>query len=141
MSWQRLGFSKAKGGMGFRDLRCFNKALLAKQGRRFLHNLRSLAGQILKAKYFSRSSFLKAELGGRPSYAWRNIISSSDLINEDFVWRLGNGSDVRIWGDKWFPQPTTYIVQFSPKLGIITLNPPDLSTVWRFTPQCIKIGT
>jgi hypothetical protein len=104
MSWQRFGFSKAKGGMGFRDLRCFNKALLAKQGRRFLHNLRSLAGQILKAKYFSRSSFLKAELGGRPSYVWRNIISSSDLIKEDFVWRLGNGRDVRIWGDKWFPQ-------------------------------------
>jgi hypothetical protein len=27
------------------------------------------------------------------------------------------------------------------KIGIITLNPPDLSTVWRFTHQCTKIGT
>jgi hypothetical protein len=32
MSWKRLGVSKSKGGMGFRDLRGFNLALLAKQG-------------------------------------------------------------------------------------------------------------
>jgi hypothetical protein len=116
MSWQRLGFSKTKGEMGFRDLRFFNKDLLAKQGWRLLHNPHSLAGQILKAKYFSRSSFLEAQLGGWPSYAWRSIMSSSDLIKEECVWRFGNGSDVRILGDKWFPQPTTYGIQSPPNL-------------------------
>jgi hypothetical protein len=30
MSRERLGLSKAQGGMGFSDLVCFNKALLAK---------------------------------------------------------------------------------------------------------------
>jgi hypothetical protein len=39
-------------------LRCFNKALLAKQGLRLIHNPSSLAGQILKARYFLRESFL-----------------------------------------------------------------------------------
>jgi hypothetical protein len=91
MSWKKLGFSKAKGSMGFRDLRSFDLALLATQGWRLLHNPNSLAGQILKAKYFPRATFLEANLGRRSSFAWRSIFSSKGMLHEGLIWRIGNG--------------------------------------------------
>jgi hypothetical protein len=73
MSREKMGRSKSVGGMGFRDLVLFNKAMLAKQGWRFLQNPTSLTAQIFKAKYYPRGDFLGATLGNRHSYAWRSI--------------------------------------------------------------------
>jgi len=55
---------------------------------------------ILRAKYFPYSSFLEASLGSCPSYAWRSIFSASDLLKQGLVWRVGNGANINIWGDR-----------------------------------------
>lgn len=49
VSRKRLCMAKLEGGMGFRDLSAFNKALVAKQGWRILTQPRSLMARILKA--------------------------------------------------------------------------------------------
>jgi hypothetical protein len=113
MKWEKMGLSKAQGGMGFRDLICFNKALLAKQSWRLVQNPESLAAKIIKAKYFHQKSFLEANLGTRPSYAWRSILVGRELFKEGCFWRIGDGKSVSIWGDKWIPRPSTYSI-FSP---------------------------
>jgi ribonuclease HI len=111
MSWERMGFAKDNGGMGFRDLVAFNKALLAKQWWRMVQEPDSLVGQILRAKYFPRVSFQEAKLGSRPSYAWRSLMAARELFLDGLCWRIGNGTSVSIWHDKWLPCPSTFKVQ------------------------------
>jgi hypothetical protein len=31
------------------------------------------------------------------------------------MWRIGNGRDIKVWGDKWLPTPVSYMVQ-SPRI-------------------------
>ena len=82
VSWEKLCKPKAEGGMGFRDLKAFNLALLAKQGWRILQQLNSLVHRVYKAKYFAKESFLNAQVGRRPSYAWRSILAARDIIKK-----------------------------------------------------------
>jgi hypothetical protein len=51
----------------------------------------SVAGKILKAKYFPQFSFLEAQLGFKPSYAWRSIFNARELLVEGLQWRVGDG--------------------------------------------------
>jgi hypothetical protein len=102
MSWT-LGRAKGKGGLGFRDLEWFNLALLAKQGWMLLQNPDSLASKILKEKYYPYVNFLEAPLGQQPSFVWRSFWNARTLLVEGVSWRVGDGSKIRIWSDKWVP--------------------------------------
>jgi hypothetical protein len=111
MSWKRMSISKLDGGMGFRDLEVFNKALLAKQGWRLIKFPNSLVAQVLKEKYFPGGEFLNARLGRRPSYAWRSIFQARDVLERGLGWRVGNGELIRIWGDRWLPPPNSILIR------------------------------
>ena len=95
--------AKKDGGLGFRDLKCFNIALLAKQCWRLLHNQDSLLYKVYKAKYFPNNSFLEATIPSHSSYAWRSITHGRELIKQGSRWRVSNGSLINIWADRWLP--------------------------------------
>lgn len=70
IGWEKLVSPKAEGGLGFRDLHSFNKAMLAKQGWGLLQNPTSLCARILKAKYYPNSGVLEAKAKLGCSYTW-----------------------------------------------------------------------
>ncbi|KAA3485159.1 reverse transcriptase [Gossypium australe] len=100
-SWKDLCYSKNDGGMGFRDLSFFNKALLAKQAWRLLTQPDCLLAKVYKARYFPFTNFLSASVGSYPSFTWRSICGARELIDNGLIWRIGNGKMVNIWNDPW----------------------------------------
>lgn len=87
--------------MGFRTLREFNEAMLAKQGLRLMKNPNSLVAKILKAKYYPKTKFLHSKLGNNPSYLLRSLIHYKWVLDKGSCWIIGNGEGVNIWDDNW----------------------------------------
>ena len=82
ISWEKLCEPKEGGGLGFKNLKLFNLALLAKQGWRLQVGQESLVYKVLKAKYFPRSDFINASIGHNPSYTWCSIMAAQNLVKE-----------------------------------------------------------
>ncbi|XP_031099762.1 uncharacterized protein LOC116003958 [Ipomoea triloba] len=96
MAWNRMCSQKWKGGIGFKVLSRFNVALLAKQGWRLMTNPTSLADSY-KARYYPRDDFLDAKIGVNPSYCWRSILASQEVLRRGSYRRIGNGQDTCVW--------------------------------------------
>ena len=108
VSWSKLCQNKSAGGLGFRALDDFNRALLAKQVWRILSQPESLLSRVLKGKYFPNCGILSATVGSNPSFTWRSLFWGMGLLSKGIRWRIGDGSKVRIYSDPWIPRPTSF---------------------------------
>ncbi|XP_030502309.1 uncharacterized protein LOC115717464 [Cannabis sativa] len=116
MSWNRMCRHKHAGGLGFRDLRDFNLALLGKQGWRLLTHDSSLVGRVFKAKYYSTTTILKAELGDNPSFVWRSKVEAKELLVSCVCRSVGSGESVSILNDPWLPDENPFVLSNHPAL-------------------------
>ncbi|KAL0433798.1 UNVERIFIED_CONTAM: putative mitochondrial protein [Sesamum latifolium] len=60
VGWKRLCMPREEGGMGFREMKMFYYAMLAKQGWRLLTRPDSVLSRVLKSKYHLNTSFAEA---------------------------------------------------------------------------------
>ncbi|KAL0355668.1 UNVERIFIED_CONTAM: LINE-1 retrotransposable element O protein [Sesamum radiatum] len=103
IAWRKLCTQKKCGGLGFRDLKAFNAAMLAKQFWRILTEPERLLSRV-KARYFPNSSILEAKPGYNPSFTWRSILASKEIIKAGARWSVGSGREINIWTDPWIPR-------------------------------------
>lgn len=101
MSWDRMAKHKNSGGLGFRNFRNFNVAMLGKQGWRFISNPDSLVSRLFKAKYYADGDYLNASLGHNPSFIWRSVLEAKQLLRDGVRWRVGNGKRIKVLGQPW----------------------------------------
>ncbi|KAH9670971.1 reverse transcriptase domain-containing protein [Citrus sinensis] len=106
MKWKYLCNPKGHGGLRFKQLHSFNIALLRKQVWHILTRPESLMSKVLKARYFPRTSVLKASLGHNPSFVWRSMLAAKDVVVQGSRLQVGSGHNISIGNDPWLPDIT-----------------------------------
>jgi hypothetical protein len=107
-AWDTLLQPKDKGGLGFRDFRLFNQALLARQAWRLILKSDTLCAQVLKAMYYPKGKFEDTVFMCNASSSWQAITYGLELLKKGLVWRVGNGRSIRVWRNNWIPRPFSY---------------------------------
>ncbi|XP_057450409.1 uncharacterized protein LOC130741856 [Lotus japonicus] len=122
--WKNLCKNKSDGGLSFRDFKSFNLSLVAKNWWRVYTQPDTLLARVFSGVYFPRGSILGAKKGYRPSYAWSSILKASWIFERGGLWRIGDGSKVHAWTDKWLPNgvPLTYQHDVVDSLGIVMVS-------------------
>ncbi|KAL0288444.1 UNVERIFIED_CONTAM: hypothetical protein Sangu_2658000 [Sesamum angustifolium] len=118
-----IGFQRNKicskrfeGGLGFRDFRHFNTALLAKQAWRIISEPTCLLSKVMEVRYFHTTSFFEAKKSWNTSYAWEGIFGTGRLIEKGCRWLVGDGKSIRIWHDRWVPREYMFKVISPPSI-------------------------
>jgi hypothetical protein len=101
ISWLNLTKSKGEGGLGFRDLQCFNDALLAKQSWRILTKPQCLLARTLLGKYCHSTPFLDCKPPATISHGWRSICIGRDLLKRKLGKVIGCGKQTSLWQEPW----------------------------------------
>ena len=106
--WDHLMQPKDRGGIGFRDFRLFNQALLAHQAWRLITRPDSLCARLLKSKYYQAGKLEDKVFTGNASSSWQAISHGLELLKKGLIWRIGDGRSIRVWRDNWIPRPFSY---------------------------------
>ena len=104
IAWDKMCTRKQEGGLGFRDPKAFNQAMLARQAWRMLQQPETLCARVLKARYFVDGSILNATCPSGGSFTFRSILHGRDLLLEGLIWRVGDGTSIKVHHDNWIPR-------------------------------------
>ncbi|GKU90659.1 hypothetical protein SLEP1_g4626 [Rubroshorea leprosula] len=111
VKWENVCKEKQFGGLGVKDLRKFNLALLGKWWGRLVRGDNGLWGKVIFEKYgkVGESTYNWLREGFNYGSAWwRDICRLSDMEGNKKGWladgleiRVGDGKDMSFWWDEW----------------------------------------
>jgi hypothetical protein len=97
-NWLDMCVPKAEGGLGFRDTKLFNIAMLGKQGWRLMVNPESLCARVLKGKYYHSKDFMTATKKKNAC-----SLEGRKVLRMGCIKCIGDGQSTNIWKDQWIP--------------------------------------
>jgi hypothetical protein len=62
-----------------------------------------LCARVLKGRYFHDSTFLMASRKKHASHTWPAILEEREVLKKGLISRIGDGSTMNIWIDRWLP--------------------------------------
>ena len=92
-----------QGGLGVRDLRLFNEALLGKWLWRFLKEKDNFWRKAVATKYGEKGLGWcpSTQLGSYGYSLWRYIAKGWENFSPFFSFKVGDGSSIYFWHDRW----------------------------------------
>ncbi|GKV30901.1 hypothetical protein SLEP1_g39668 [Rubroshorea leprosula] len=110
--WDKVCRSKVEGGLGIKELRRFNLALLGKWWSRMASENESLLYRVIKEKYGNVDGnwleWVQQESRQKGSLWWKNICRLDHMehnkegwLKEGFKLKMGDGNLVGFWKDVW----------------------------------------
>ncbi|KAL1172604.1 hypothetical protein V6Z11_A05G359100 [Gossypium hirsutum] len=85
--WKTLCKPKGMDGLGIRDVRLFNIALLGRQVWRLLNNTDSLCFKVLSSKYFPDGNIFHAKKVDKASFTWSSVAAAAKVFKDGFGWQ------------------------------------------------------
>ena len=119
-AWADLCAPKAMGGLGFRSVKHFNAALLAKLAWMMVSGRDSPCMCALRSKYKVHRGWLFSEPVKNPSATWRAIERLKPTIRKGVCFTIGDGKSVDVWKDPWVPWIPSFLPR--PKAGSVPNN-------------------
>ncbi|KAJ4804033.1 RNA-directed DNA polymerase (reverse transcriptase)-related family protein [Rhynchospora pubera] len=100
-AWKRITKPFSMGGLGIRDFRDFNKALIYKLAWKMQTVPDKLWCRVFKAKYFPRRNFWHAKHYGPASHTWGAICKVKSDFANSVQWLIGDGENCAALGTPW----------------------------------------
>ncbi|CAH1444041.1 unnamed protein product [Lactuca virosa] len=102
-SWNNICKHKEYGGLGVKDLRKWNDALLAKHVWNVIKNKNSLWVQCVRRNYIRDRCFWDIKQKKNMNWTWERILEVRKAIRPHVVSCVGNGMNTSLWHDWWHP--------------------------------------
>jgi hypothetical protein len=62
-----------------------------------------LCAGFLRARYYPDSKILNAKMKSGAYFTWKSILAGVQTFRRNYIWRVGDGSQIDIWTDTWIP--------------------------------------
>ncbi|XP_026398808.1 uncharacterized protein LOC113294636 [Papaver somniferum] len=104
IGWKELNLPKRLKGLGFKNLRYFNEALLAKLAWRMIHERDAKWVQMLQARFCKHGDPLYGEIKRKGTWIWNGIQRGLQWIKRFHVWEVGDTSKINKWQSNWLSE-------------------------------------
>ncbi|XP_019418405.1 PREDICTED: uncharacterized protein LOC109329188 [Lupinus angustifolius] len=124
VAWDVVCKPKVLGGLGVKDLLCFNNALLGKWRWRRLQNMEAFWVKVINSKYGSDSFLQRNDLASRWWKDLQKVGSTNDITGgwfDENIWKeIGTGLQTLFWHDTWVGNQSLKMV--FPRLFRLAIN-------------------
>ena len=106
VDWKTVCLPKDKGGLGIKDLRTFNAALLGKWRWDLFHKQKEPWATMIYSKYGGWRSLEEGRSGTHDSTWWKDLLSIHNQqhtrgLKKETSWKVGGSQKFRFWENPW----------------------------------------